>query len=73
MRYFSWKDRKKAAALMRLIYTAVNEAAAKAALHNLRREYGKKAPGLVAALDRAWDEFVRSQIRQVNKEGSVHD
>ena len=58
MRYISWKDRKKAAALMRPIYTAVNEAAAKAALENLRREYGKKAPGLVAAWDRAWDQFV---------------
>ena len=54
MKYVSWKDRKKAAALMRPIYTAVNEAAAKAALENMRREYGKKAPGMIAA----WDEFV---------------
>lgn len=58
MKYVSWKDRKKAAALMRPIYTAVNEAAAKAALENLRREYGKKAPGLVAAWERSWDQFV---------------
>lgn len=58
MKYVSWKDRKKAAALMRPIYAAVNEAAAKAALENLRREYGKKAPGLVAAWDRAWDQFI---------------
>jgi putative transposase len=58
MKYVSWKDRKKAAALMRPVYTAVNEAAAKAALENMRREYSKKAPGMVAAWERAWDEFV---------------
>lgn len=58
MKYVSWKDRKKASALMRPVYTAVNEAAAKAALENMRREFGKKAPGMVAAWERAWDEFV---------------
>jgi putative transposase len=58
MKYISWKDRKKAASFMRPVYTAVNEAAAKAALENMRREYGKKAPGMVAAWERAWDEFV---------------
>ena len=58
MRYISWKDRKKAAAFMRPVYTAVNEAAARAALENMRREFGKKAPGMIAAWERAWDEFV---------------
>jgi putative transposase len=58
MKYVSWKDRKKAAALMRPVYTAVNEAAAKSALENLRREFGKKAPGMIAAWERAWNEFV---------------
>ena len=58
MRYVSWKDRKKAAAAMRPIYTAVNEAAAKAALDDLRRDFGKKSPGLVAAWERAWDQFI---------------
>ena len=58
MKYVSWKERKKAAAAMRPIYTAVNEAAAKAALENLRREFGKKSPGMVAAWDRAWDQFI---------------
>src|SRR5487761_1550773 len=52
------KERKKAAAAMRPIYTAVNEAGAKAALENLRRDFGKKSPGMVAAWDRAWDQFV---------------
>jgi putative transposase len=55
MKYVSWKDRKKAAALMRPIYTAVNEVAALTALENLRRESGKKSPGMVAAWERAWD------------------
>jgi putative transposase len=58
MKYVAWDQRKKAAAAMRPIYTAVNEAAAKAALENLRREFGKKNPGLVAAWERAWDQFV---------------
>jgi putative transposase len=58
MRYVAYDQRKKAAAAMRPIYTAVNEAAAKAALENLRREFGKKNPGLVAAWDRAWATFV---------------
>ena len=43
---------------MRPVYMAVNEAAAKAALENMRREYGKKAPGVIAAWEMAWDEFV---------------
>jgi putative transposase len=58
LKYISWKDRKKASSFMRPVYTAVNEAAAKAALENMRREFGKKAPGMIAAWERAWDEFV---------------
>ena len=58
MKYVSWKERKKAAAAMRPVYTALNEAAAETALENLRRDFGKKSPGMVAAWDRAWDSFV---------------
>jgi putative transposase len=58
MRYVAYDQRKKAAAAMRPIYTAVSEDAAKAALDNLRREFGKKNPGLVAAWDRAWPVFI---------------
>lgn len=58
MKYVSWKERKKAAAALRPIYTALNEAAAKTALENLRRDFGKKSPGMVAAWERAWDQFV---------------
>ncbi len=58
MRYVAYDQRKKAAAAMRPIYTAINEAAAKAALEGLRREFGKKNPGLVADWERAWPQFV---------------
>jgi putative transposase len=58
VKYVSWKERRKAAAAMRPAYTAVNESAAKAALENLRRDFGKKSPGMVAARDRAWDQFI---------------
>jgi len=58
LKYASWKDRKKLAAAMRPIYTAVNEAAAKAALEQLRAGFGKTAPGVVAAWDRAWEQFI---------------
>src|SRR6201995_1901788 len=58
MKYVSWTEGKKAAAAMRPIYTALNEAAARTALENLRRDFGKKNPGLIAAWDRAWDSFV---------------
>ena len=40
------------------LVTALNEAAAKTALENLRRDFGKKSPGMVAAWERAWDNFV---------------
>src|SRR5580693_3041709 len=42
MKYVSWKERKKATAALRPIYTAINEAAARTALDNLRRDFGKK-------------------------------
>ena len=46
MRYVSWDERKNITAALRPVYTAVNEAAAKAALEQLRAGYGKKAPGV---------------------------
>jgi len=58
MRYVAHDQRKKAAAAMRPVYTAINEAAAKAALENLRRESGRKSPGLIAAWERAWPQFI---------------
>jgi putative transposase len=58
MRYVSHDDRKKVAAALRPIYTAVNEAAAKAALEQLRGVHAKRYPGLLAAWDRAWGQFI---------------
>ena len=58
MRYVSYDDRKKLTAALRPVYTAVNEAAAKAALEQLRAGFGKKAPGVIAAWDRAWPQFI---------------
>jgi putative transposase len=58
MRYVSHDDRKKVAAALRPIYTAVNEAAAKDALGQLRAAHGKRYPGLLAAWDRAWEQFI---------------
>jgi putative transposase len=57
MRLISYNDRKKLAAALRPLYTAVNEAAAKAALEQLRREHGRKCPGLISTWERSWDQF----------------
>jgi putative transposase len=58
LRYVSWEDRKKLTAALRPVYTAVNEAAARAALDQLRATFGKKAPGVIAVWDRAWEQFI---------------
>ncbi len=57
MRYVAYDERKKISAALRPIYTAVNEAAAKAALEQLR-PVRQESPGVVAAWDRAWPQFV---------------
>jgi putative transposase len=58
MRYVAWDERKTIIAALRPIYTAVNEAAAKTALEQLRASYAKKAPGVIAAWERAWPQFI---------------
>jgi putative transposase len=58
MRYVPYDERKKITAALRPIYTAVSEAAAKTALEQLRAAYGRKAPGVLAAWDRAWPQFI---------------
>jgi putative transposase len=58
LRYVSWEDRKKITAALRPVYTAVNEAAAKAALNELRAGFGNKAPGVIAVWERAWPQFI---------------
>lgn len=58
MKYVSYNDRKKVVAGLKPIYIAVNADAAKAALDNLRKEWGTKYPGMIAAWERAWEEFI---------------
>jgi putative transposase len=58
MRYVVHDDRKKVAAALRPIYTALNEAAARAALEQLRAAFGKRYPGLIASWERAWEQFI---------------
>jgi putative transposase len=57
MRYASWKDRKTMMASLRPIYTAATVEAAQLALEAFRQTWGTRAPGAVAAWDRAWQEF----------------
>ena len=57
LRYASWKDRKTMMASLRPIYTAATIEAAELALGEFRQAWGQRAPGAVAAWDRAWDEF----------------
>jgi putative transposase len=57
MRYASWKDRKSMMVSLRPIYTAPTVEAAQLAMEAFREIWGAKAPGAVAAWDRAWEEF----------------
>jgi len=58
MRFVSYTDRKAVAALLRPIYTAVNEDAALMALTTFAdSNLGKKYPAAVATWENAWDRF----------------
>lgn len=57
MRYASWKDRKAMTASLKPIYTAPTVEAAQLALDAFRETWGRKAPGAVAAWERAWEDF----------------
>jgi putative transposase len=58
MKYVTFGDRKKIAADLKPIYTAVSETEALAALDRLRSDHGQRYPGLIAAWERAWAEFI---------------
>ena len=57
-RYASYTDRKKIAAGLRLIYTAVSEDAAAEALDEFDTEWGKRYPAIVGLWRDAWEVFV---------------
>jgi transposase-like protein len=58
MRFVSYKDRKPVAAALKPIYTAVNDAAALAALHEFAASpLGVRYPTTVKTFEQAWDRF----------------
>jgi putative transposase len=72
MRYVSYQDRKKLAAALKPVYTAVNADAAQTALLELAdTELGRKHKAAIAVWERAWDRFVPflefpPEIRKIN-------
>lgn len=58
MKYVNYSDRKKVASMLKPIYTAATEAEALTALDELRAEFGKSAPGVISAWERAWEQFI---------------
>ena len=59
MRFVAYQDRKKVAAGLRPIYTAVNEDAARVALEDFQTsDLGQKYPATVSAWANAWDRFI---------------
>ena len=57
--YAGWKDRKMLAQALRPIYTAVNEAAALAALQAFAASpWGAKYPSIVQSWQRAWEHVI---------------
>ena len=58
MKYVTYSDRKKVAAALRPIYQASTESEALTALDELRTNWGKNYPGLIASWERAWEEFI---------------
>ncbi|HVV75021.1 MAG TPA: IS256 family transposase [Mycobacteriales bacterium] len=58
MRFVNYKDRKPVAAALKPIYTAVNEEAALAALHEFKASpLGVKYPTTVRTFEDAWERF----------------
>jgi putative transposase len=58
MRFVSYKDRKKVASSMRVIYSAPTVDAAELALTEFDTSYGQQYPGAIDVWRNAWPEFV---------------
>jgi putative transposase len=58
MRFVSYSDRKKIAAVMRAIYTAPTLEGAELALAEFDKQWGGKYPGAIDVWKLAWDEFI---------------
>lgn len=58
MRFVSLDDRKAVAKSLKPIYTAVNDAAARQALEQLKHDWGHKYTGLISTWERSWEQFI---------------
>lgn len=58
LRYVSWKERKAVAADLRLIYTAVSEAAAVTALEAFAATWGARFPTIVSSWRGNWERVI---------------
>ncbi|MCU4185212.1 IS256 family transposase [Acidiferrimicrobium sp. IK] len=57
-RYCSWKDRKKIAAALKPVYTALSVEAATDALDTFELEHGDRYPAIVALWRTSWERFI---------------
>lgn len=58
LRYVAYDQKKRLAAALKPIYAAPGIEAAAAAFADFKAAYGSRSPGVVAAWERAWDEFI---------------
>lgn len=58
LRYVAYDQKKRLAGALRPIYSAPSIEAAQTAFADFKAGFGAKSPGVVAAWERAWDQFV---------------
>lgn len=58
LRYVAYDQKKRLAAALKPIYSAPGIDAARAAFEDFKTTYGARSPGVIAAWERAWDEFI---------------
>jgi putative transposase len=58
LRFCAWEDRRKIAAALKPIYTAVSVEAAEDAMDTFELEHGERHPAVVATWRSAWERFI---------------
>ncbi|MFF7234693.1 IS256 family transposase [Streptomyces sioyaensis] len=58
LKYVNSTDRKKVAAALKPVYTAVDETAALQALEAVREDWGRQYPGTISVFENAWAQFI---------------
>ncbi|MFI5987909.1 IS256 family transposase [Streptomyces sp. NPDC051555] len=58
LKYVNSTDRKKVAAALKPVYTAVDETAALEALEQVREDWGRQYPGTISVFENAWAQFI---------------